>query len=161
MLRIEFPTSCVPGAMILVISAQIACAAPLPGSWRLQNPARVVTIVNNRGGYVVDFALQLHHWTLNGTQVRFAGRCQSACTLYLALPKTQSCISRGASFTFHAPIASSQSAVKYAKIYMIKTYPSWVRLWIDGRGGLSSRPMTMDYAYASKFVRPCTTETVS
>jgi hypothetical protein len=95
----------------------------------------------------------------SGKPVQFAGSCLSACTIYLALPPSQTCISPGASFGFHAPYGSTPSGNRMARMYMLKTYPGWVRSWISSRGGLSSRVITMNYAYASKFMKPCGTAT--
>jgi hypothetical protein len=148
-------------SLAIAAAASPSEAIPLSGSWRLHDPTRPVTIANDRGGYVVDYALQLHRWQQNGTRVRFHGRCQSACTLYLALPKNQTCIARGASFTFHAPSGSSPSASRFAKIYMNKTYPHWVRSWIASNGGLTRRLITMNYSYAAKFIATCDPVTAS
>jgi hypothetical protein len=149
-------------ALVLAVSAQSAKATPVSGAWQQQPvKSRFVTISNNRGGYVVDYAIRMEEWKKSGTRVRFAGRCQSACTVYLALPASQACIARGASFTFHAPSGSSASATRYAHIYMMKTYPAWVRSWVSSKGGLTRRLVTMNYAYASRFMRPCGTSTAS
>jgi hypothetical protein len=115
----------------------------------------VVTINNERGGYVVDYATRLLKLQESNAAVRFTGRCDSACTLYLALPQDQTCIARGASFSFHAPSAFSRYAREAAETYMLKTYPEWVTAWIEAQGGLSSKLMTMNYSYASQYLRPC------
>lgn len=156
-----FSGAVLTAAVMLVAGTELVQATPLSGSWRLQNPGRWVTIGHNRGGYVVDFALQLEKWKESGTKVRFAGRCQSACTLYLALPASQTCLAPGASFTFHAPSGPSRSANRFAAIYMNRTYPGWVRSWINTRGGLTPRAVTMSYGYASKFMPTCKTVTAA
>lgn len=116
---------------------------------------QVVNIGNERGGYVVDYAARALKLQESNAEVRFTGRCDSACTLYLALPQDHTCIARGASFRFHAPTASSQYARQAAETYMLKTYPEWVTAWIEAQGGLSSKLMTMNYSYASQYLRPC------
>jgi hypothetical protein len=148
-------------ALALAVSGGLAKATPLSGSWQQQSKSRFVTISNNRGGYVVDYAVQMEQWKKSGTRLRFAGRCDSACTVYLALPTSRTCIARGASFSFHAPSGSSASAARYAGIYMMKTYPGWVRSWVKSRGGLTRRLVTMNYEYASRFMRPCGTATAN
>jgi hypothetical protein len=115
----------------------------------------IVTVRNDRGGYVVDYAMLILKLQENNTAVRFSGRCDSACTLYLALPQDQTCIAPGASFRFHSPRASTRQASRAAKTYMLKAYPEWVTAWIEARGGLSYKLKTMDYSYASKYLRPC------
>lgn len=91
----------------------------------------------------------------SGTKVKFAGRCDSACTVYLALPRDQICITPGAAFGFHAPHAATPEASRVAQDYLLERYPEWVKTWIAGRGGLSGKLITMDYAYASKFLDRC------
>jgi hypothetical protein len=119
----------------------------------------IVTIGNDKGGYVVDYALRTARWEATSTQVRFAGRCQSACTLYLTLPVDQLCILPGASFTFHMPVSSRQRAQGAARDYLLDKYPSWVIAWLDAHGGLSPHELTMGYQYASQYLRPCKTLT--
>jgi hypothetical protein len=121
---------------------------------REQTP-QAVNIGNERGGYVVDYAARVLKLQQSNAEVRFTGRCDSACTLYLSLPQDQTCIARGAAFRFHAPSASSRYARQAAETYMLKTYPEWVTGWIEAQGGLSSKLMTMNYSYASQHLRPC------
>jgi hypothetical protein len=116
---------------------------------------RSVTIANNSGGRIIDFAKRSAQLRNSRALVRFAGRCDSACTLFLALPSHQTCISPGAYFRFHAPSAGSQRAARMAQVYMMRKYPGWVKGWIARNGGLSGRLVTMNYAYASRFLRSC------
>jgi hypothetical protein len=118
--------------------------------------SRTVTIRNNRGGHVIDYVQQLEQWKQSGTQVRFVGRCDSACTLYLALPESNTCIARNASFRFHAPRGGTPQINRVMETYMTQSYPDWVRVWLEHRGGLKRQVITMDYRYASRFMRPCT-----
>ena len=146
----------VAAGLMLSMASQLANSAPLFGPSRSQNYQR---IGSDRGGYVVQYALRMLKLKQGGKPVQFAGSCLSACTIYLALPPSQTCISPGASFGFHAPYGSTPSGNRMARMYMLKAYPGWVRSWISSRGGLSSRVMTMNYAYASKFMKPCGTAT--
>jgi hypothetical protein len=43
-----------------------------------------------------------------------------------------------------------------AQVYLMRKYPGWVKSWIARNGGLSGRLVTMNYSYASKFLRRCT-----
>jgi hypothetical protein len=142
--------------VVLSMGAQLAHSAPLIGPSRSQNYQR---IGSDRGGYVVQYALRMLKLKQSGKPVQFAGKCLSACTIYLALPPSQTCISPGASFGFHAPYGSSPNGNRMAQAYMLKSYPGWVRSWIASRGGLSSRVITMNYSFASKFMKPCATAT--
>jgi hypothetical protein len=161
MLRTTPLVTLLAAALALAVNIEFARATPLGGAARQHNPLRSVTIANNRGGYVVDYARQVHEWRRIGTRVRFAGRCESACTLYLALPASQTCIARGASFSFHAPRGGTPNLNRVMAIYMTSSYPGWVQSWLKSRGGLSRRLVTMNYQYASRFMRPCATASAS
>ena len=114
-----------------------------------------VEIGNDSGGYVAEYALRLYEMREARQKVRFVGVCDSACTLFLALPAGQTCIAEGAYFRFHAPSAPSTSATAAVAAYMMRKYPQWVRAWIATQGGLSDRLTTMSYGYAQKFIRTC------
>src|SRR5687768_5398086 len=130
---------------MLVISGLPAQALP----WSRHNS---VSIRNDSGGYVISYALKMMKLRESGRPVRFVGRCASACTLYLALPGEQTCVSSGATFRFHAPYGAHRSGNTFMAAYMLKNYPDWVRSWIRENGGLSSRTIVMDYSYASRFM---------
>lgn len=145
-----------------------ACAVAMTGGLAIAGPkkyaslapgndlsSRAVSIGSDRGGYVINYGLHMLRWRRNGTQVRFRGRCQSACTLYLGLASSQTCISPGASFSFHLPYGSSKRGNRVARDFMMRNYPGWVRSWIRSRGGLTGRMKTMSYGYASRFIKPC------
>lgn len=121
----------------------------------LKPPMRYSTIGNDSGGYVIKYALRMMKMKQSGTNVKFNGRCDSACTLYLALPNSRTCATTNASFRFHLPLGTSPRGVKVARNYMMKSYPGWVRSWINQNGGLSNRLMTMNASYAQKFIGSC------
>jgi hypothetical protein len=114
-----------------------------------------VEIGDDSGGLVADYALKLYEMKEVGRKVRFVGSCDSACTLFLALPADQTCVAEGAYFRFHAPTAPSASAAAAVRAYMMRKYPRWVRAWIAAQGGLSDRLATMGYAYARNFMPTC------
>jgi hypothetical protein len=129
-----------------------ANAAPLLQSG--DSPSSV-SIANNSGGNIVDFAMDAAGYREAGTMVRFTGRCDSACTLFLGLPAQQTCVSKGAYFRFHAPFGVSDRAQRTAQAYLMHKYPSWVRAWIGHNNGLTHQLITMDYNYASRFMPTC------
>jgi hypothetical protein len=137
----------------------VANSTPLMGPMHGQK-MKIMRINNDRGGYVIKYALRLQEMKEVGTRVEFTGGCLSACTLYLALPKSQTCISRRASFSFHAAYGAGPKGNRIATSYMLKKYPSWVRDWISSHGGLSRRLITMPASYASNYMRPCESRTV-
>ena len=120
-----------------------------------------VSIGSDRGGVVIQYGLRMLRWRQNGTRVRFSGACQSACTLYLGLASSQTCISPGASFGFHSPFGAAGNGNSVAQAFMMRNYPGWVRSWIRGQGGLSSHIKTMSYGYASRFIKPCGSSAVA
>ena len=121
----------------------------------LQSSRKSVSIINNSGGMIVLFALKVAEYRDAGTLVKFAGRCDSACTLFLSLPKEQTCIKPGAYFRFHSPSARSSRSERSARTFLMGKYPDWVRSWIQEKGGLSHHLFRMDYAYASQFIPSC------
>lgn len=114
-----------------------------------------VEIGNDTGGYVADYALRMFDVMSSRKPVKFVGSCDSACTLFLALPRNQTCAETGASFRFHAPVAPTESAARAVKAFMMREYPRWVQSWIARQGGLTDRIVTMDYSYVSQYMRSC------
>ncbi len=119
---------------------------------------KVVTIRGDHGGVMLAYALKAKKMARAGTQVRIGGRCDSACTLYLGLPRNQVCVFPGASFRFHKPYGGSAKANHAAAKFMMRNYPGWVRNWINRNGGLTSRLKTMPYSYVSQYVSSCYNE---
>ena len=108
-----------------------------------------VTIRNDRGGQVVDYAIKARQ----AKAVRFDGKCQSACTLYLSSANT--CITPRASFWFHHPYGGTPEQNRTAARHMMAVYPLWVREWINARGGLTSNWLVLPYSLVRKHMRTC------
>lgn len=150
------------GAGVLTAACMVGAVAnaensvpPASEEQSLPPSRKSVSISNNSGGMIVVFALQVAEYRDAGTLVKFSGRCDSACTLFLSLPKQQTCISPGAYFRFHAPAARSSRTERLAQAFLMGKYPDWVRSWIQEKGGLSNQLFRMDYAYASRFIPGC------
>ncbi len=143
------------GLSIVAGSSVSANAVP----FRQASP--VVNIGYDRGGEIITYALRMKKLERAGSAVRFSGRCNSACTLYLALPSSKACLARNAAFGFHLPYGASPRGNKVAAQYLLRNYPGWVRSWINANGGLTSGIKTMRYEYASKFIKPCAGATSS
>jgi hypothetical protein len=142
-------------AVLLMATAQAGARANQAnfGSQDVERQLRdAVEIGNDSGGFVAEYAIRLYEIREARQKVRFVGVCDSACTLFLALPAEQTCITKGTYFRFHAPSASAATAVA---AYMMRKYPQWVRAWIAAQGGLSDQLATMSYAYAQNFMRTC------
>lgn len=114
-----------------------------------------ITIRNNSGGKMLVYSLRAKKLARQGRGVRFAGRCESACTMYLSMPNKLTCIMPGASFGFHLPHGASRRDNLVAANYMMNSYPRWVRSWIQTQRGLSRSMKRMPYAYASRYLQPC------
>jgi hypothetical protein len=123
--------------------------------------SRSVSIGSDAGGVVIQYGLRMLRWRSSGTRVRFTGACRSACTIYLGLAASQTCISPGASFGFHSPFGATGRGNAVAQSFMMRNYPGWVRSWIRSQGGLNSQIKTMSYGYASRFMRPCGSSAVA
>ncbi|MCE0505453.1 hypothetical protein LR948_08825 [Roseivivax sp. GX 12232] len=118
---------------------------------------QVLLIGRDNGGSVVEYAQRVARARNQQTLVAFNGPCASACTLFLSLSPSQTCIAPGASFHFHRAFGARSDMNKWGTDYLVKRYPAWVRQWISQQGGLSSRLKRMDYSYAAQYLRPCRT----
>ncbi len=147
MIRLSIKVVVLALTTLVVGTATMAIAAP----WQ----SNVYTVRNDPGGYVIDYALKMRKMERSGREIRFHGRCDSACTLFLALPKTQACVSRGAAFGFHLPMGESARGNRVAANFMLNTYPAWVRNWLAANGGLTTRLKVMRFDYASRHMPEC------
>jgi hypothetical protein len=147
-------------ASLISLVAIIPVASPPVQAEQSQasiNPASVVpiSIENDSGGYIIDYAIRFAEYEKNDEKIQFAGRCDSACTMFLALPKKQTCISPGAFFRFHSPYGGSAKQDEIASSFLLEKYPQWVTKWIAANGHLTDDLITMDFAYAKKFMNVC------
>ena len=101
------------------------------------------TIRNQPGGEIIEFALKVAKIKAGVKQVRFTGKCDSACTLYLSLPAERLCATARASFGFHLPRGVSAAQIAFARNYLWNAYPVWARDWITAHGGLTDRIIRM------------------
>ena len=118
-------------------------------------PSKNINIYDDHGGQLIDYAMSISRVEQANARVSFRGSCDSACTLYLGIPRNRICVAHNASFRFHLPFGSSKRGNQLAANYMIGSYPAWVRRWIGAQGGLSHNLITMNYSYANKFLKTC------
>ena len=147
------------GAYPAVLTTPASAESPptdSAGPAALPGERTALEISGDSGGLVAEFAVQMYQLKAQKREVRFVGRCDSACTLLLALPKTQTCVTSNAYFRFHAPSAPNDMAARAVQDFMIRKYPKWVQAWIARQGGLTSRLITMNYDYANRHMRTCT-----
>lgn len=114
-----------------------------------------ITIAADHGGQIARYAIKLNQIEESNYSVRFAGKCDSACTLYLSLSPEKVCVTPRASFGFHLPFGVSSHQVEIARAYLMDHYPDWVRYWIAAKGGLTSQLKVMPYNYARHFISDC------
>lgn len=134
-------------AIAICLSSGSASAVPRTGNEHV--------IRYDRGGYVIDYAIDMLKMEKSRRLVKFAGRCDSACTIYLGLNKSQMCITSAAKFGFHLPFGSDRRGNQVAAKFMMKKYPQWVRQWLKANGGLGAELKVMPYSYASKHIETC------
>jgi hypothetical protein len=111
--------------------------------------------VSNNGGNILSYVVDMRRMERSGKPIRFAGRCFSACTVYLALPPDQICVSPGATFGFHLPNGVYGRQHELAAKYLLDTYPEWVKDWLDAKGGLTTQTQVMGYHYAQQYLPDC------
>ena len=130
--------------------------APIVLTAALMTPANPVVVKDNHGGKVVEFFDQMQQWKEAGTKVEIHGKCESACTIYLMLPRDQLCIAKDATFGFHRVSGGIAAGVQFYNNYLMHTgWPKWAVKWILDEGGLDWYIKTMPHEYAAKFVRSC------
>ncbi len=146
--------------LVLAVCCTTIIACPVPSG--AQSPpstqpatSRIVAINDDGGGAVIDYAARMFRLKASGNAVHFEGRCDSACTLYLALPIDQTCVTQGAIFRFHAPTSATNADVSDVQGFLMRQYPAWVKSWLVRHGGLTHDLITMKYDYARQFIRTC------
>ncbi|MFW5641804.1 MAG: hypothetical protein ACOCY0_03455 [Roseicyclus sp.] len=137
-------------------SGATPATAPVAASYG-PRPSDIHLIGNDNGGSVVGYARAVQRLRRQDTLIVFDGRCASACTLYLSLQNTRTCLMPGASFLFHRAYGARRDMNEWATGFMMDQYPAWVQAWVRGQGGLTDRVIRMDYDYAARFMRTCRT----
>lgn len=117
--------------------------------------ATTSVIATGSGGNIIEYAQLVASIRNESIEVRFRGRCDSACTLFLSLPPSRTCITPGTTFAFHRAYGAEEDFNEWGTDYLLHRYPDWVQAWILARGGLTDRLMRMDYSYASQFLTVC------
>jgi hypothetical protein len=108
-------------------------------------PARAdMHIRHDRGGRIDAYLSRFAVVRQSGQRVIVDGPCMSACTILLGtIPKDRICVTRRASFAFHAawvPAAHGRHATSALGDRMLwANYPPPVRAWITSHGGLTNR----------------------
>src|SRR5690242_7061782 len=114
--------------------------------------SQTIRIYDDPGGFLPDYAYRFSLAAKSGDQIVIAGRCGSACTLVLRyVPRDQVCFIPGGSLQFHEAGTAEGTA------WLKRNYPPAVMRWINARGGLTGRVLTLQGTELSQFVRGCDT----
>jgi ATP-dependent protease ClpP protease subunit len=84
-------------------------------------------IQRDNGGSVEKYLMDTSLATLRGDSIRIVGWCASACTLYLGVGNT--CVTRNATFAFHAPRGGTRSQNIQATELLAKRLPAPLGRW--------------------------------
>jgi hypothetical protein len=119
-----------------------------------------VRILSSPGGQVGPFLDLFEEVRASGERVVIDGPCLSACTLVLSMiPSERICVTRRAIFGFHAARSIDRRGRTYAEPeasqLVLDAYPTPVRLWIERRGGLTSRLLLLRGRDLAAMYRPC------
>ena len=127
----------------------------------LASPARAeVRILASPGGQVGPFLDLFEEVRQSGERVVIDGPCLSACTLVLSMiPSERICVTRRAVLGFHAARSIDRRGRSYAEPeasqLVLEAYPTPVRLWIERRGGLTSRLLILRGRELASMYRSC------
>jgi len=104
-----------------------------------------VRITRDTGGNTDDYKRRVDALRRSGERVVIDGRCDSACTLHLTLPRQQFCVTGRAAFTFHA-LADTQTGLPRLRETqdLFSSYPQAIQSWITQNGGLTHVPVTLN-----------------
>ena len=104
-----------------------------------------VRITWHTGGNTDEYTRRVDALRRSGERVVIDGRCDSACTLHLTLPRQQVCVTGRAAFTFHA-LADSQTGLPRLRETqdLFRAYPQPIQSWISQHGGLTHVPVTLN-----------------
>jgi hypothetical protein len=140
-----------PLLAIFLVAALIALVSPVEAE---------VRILSSPGGQVGPFLDLFEEVRASGERVVIDGPCLSACTLVLSMiPSERICVTRRAIFGFHAARSIDRRGRTYAEPeasrLVLDAYPTPVRLWIERRGGLTSRLLLLRGRDLAAMYRPC------
>jgi hypothetical protein len=119
-----------------------------------------VRIANDKGGLIGRYVERYEQLRASRQSVMIDGLCASACTIVLsAIPHNKICVTSKARLGFHAAwdFSARGRAVTNpgATRWLYSMYPSAVRRWIAGRGGLTPRTIFLRGRQLESMYRPC------
>jgi len=120
----------------------------------------VVRIANDRGGLIGPYMDRYEKLSDSRETIVIDGLCASACTIVLgAIPYNRICVTPNANLAFHAAwnFGARGRAIpnRAATTDLFLMYPSQIRRWIVGRGGLTPRMIFLRGRQLTAMYRPC------
>jgi len=128
---------------------QAALAGALASACLTCAASAEVRIVADPGGEVFSYIRKYEALRATGERLVIDGPCLSACTLFTGLiPRDQVCVTRNALLGFHAASYFDDASralvpTRQGSRLVMRLYPPAIRAWIERRGGLKPRLMTM------------------
>lgn len=113
-------------------------------------------IINDPGGYIMEYVAKYALWAHNGDQIRIEGQCDSACTVLLGIiPDERVCATKNAELGFHSGGLGTEYSQE-ATILLWSFYQERTRRVLVKRGwrGPTKHPELI-YVEAQEIVRPC------
>lgn len=89
-----------------------------------------------RGGRFSDYDGTVHQFNASGERFRIRGRCQSACTLFLAIKNV--CIEPSARLMFHAGNSGGLISPS-ATLHMMRAYNPRLRAYLEAGGYMNTK----------------------
>ncbi|KRQ95231.1 hypothetical protein CQ12_30160 [Bradyrhizobium jicamae] len=119
-----------------------------------------VRIANDRGGIIERYIDRYKQLRASRQSVIIDGLCASACTIVLSeIPHDRICVTSKARLAFHAAwdfgLRGRAVTNRGATRWLYSMYPSPVRQWIAGRGGLTPRTIFLQGRQLEEMYRPC------
>jgi hypothetical protein len=119
-----------------------------------------IRIARDQGGQIGRYVDRYEQLRASGQTIVIDGLCASACTIILgAIPHDKICVTPNASLAFHAAWDSGAHgraiANPGATRMLYSMYPSKVRHWIAGQGGLTPRMIYLRGRQLEAMYRPC------
>lgn len=141
-----------PALPILVpaaLAAALTLFVPVAGLAEIRVGPRVIDVMNDSGGNVLQMAQRRADLARSGKEVRIRGYCRSACTMLITLPNA--CLGPGARIGFHAPrIPNTTIIPPLVDQIMGDTYRNGIRdRWFAGW----NRSLEMQVITAADYVR--------
>ncbi|RNF34950.1 hypothetical protein [Paracoccus methylarcula] len=123
--------------------------APHAGTAEIRERAKLIDVVNDKGGNVLEMVKLRERLARSGKRVRIRGYCRSACTMLITMPNA--CLGPYARIGFHAPRIPNTSIIPpYVDQIMGSYYRNGIRQrWFGGW----NRSLNMTVISARDYVR--------